>query len=102
MIAEHKGGLKKGLVENSTKAEGGSAKADFPLRKKSMGLKHGILHNNHFKTEFFTYSIFGWVDPFQLRSWSKGQLKLKSSLEKPSDKCQKTHIIQNLFHGAGT
>ena len=42
----------------------------------------------------------GGGDPFQLRSWSEGWLKLKSSLEKPSDKCQKTHIIQNLFHGA--
>ena len=24
----------------------------------------------------------------------------KSFLEKPSSKCQRTHIIQNLFHGA--
>ena len=39
-------------------------------------------------------------DPFQLRSWSEGRHKLKSSLEKSPDKCQKTHIIQNLFHGA--
>ena len=33
------------------------------------------------------------MDPFQLRSWSEGWLKLKSSLERPSDKWQKTHII---------
>ena len=39
----------------------------------------GIFH-------FFSL-IFEWVDPFQLNSWSEGWLKLKSSLEKPSDKC---------------
>ena len=69
--------------------------ADFPLRKrkitqKNMGLKHWILPNNHFKTHLF-FPIFGWGgDPFQLRSWSEGWLKHKSSLEKASDKCQKT------------
>ena len=35
--------------------------------------------------------------PFQLGSWSEGWLKLKSFLEKPSDKCQKTHIIRIRF-----
>ena len=33
------------------------------------------------------------MDPFQRRSWTEGWLKLKSSLERPSDKWQKTHII---------
>ena len=48
--------------------------ADFPLRKKNnkknMGLKHWILPNNQFKTHLF-FSILGWGDPFQLRSWSE-------------------------------
>ena len=36
---------------------------------------------------------------FQLGSCYEGWLKLKSSLEKPCDKCQRTHIIQNSLHG---
>ena len=40
----------------------------------------------------------GGGDLFQLGSCSEGWLKLKSSLEKPSDKCQRTHIIQNALH----
>ena len=36
---------------------------------------------------------------FQLGSCSEGWLKLKISQEKPSDKCQRTHIIQNFLHG---
>ena len=90
-----------GLREGLKKRGEGSATGDFPLRKKknNMVLKHWILPSNQFKTHFF-FSIFWWGDPFQLRSWSEGQLKLKSSLEKASDKCQKTHIIQNLFRGA--
>ena len=40
----------------------------------------------------------GGGDLFQLGSCSEGWLKLKSSLEKPSDKCQRTHIIQNSLH----
>ena len=59
-----------------------------------MGLKHWILYNNHFKRHLF-FSFFGWGDPFQLRSWSKGWLKLKSSLQKLSDKCQKA-LAQSL------
>ena len=50
------------------------------------------------KQEVLFFSIFGWGDPFQPASWSEGWLKLLSSLEKPSDKCQRTHIIQNSFH----
>ena len=41
----------------------GAATADFPLKKKNMGLKHWILPNNHFKTHLF-FSIFGWGGPF--------------------------------------
>ena len=58
-----------------------------------MVLKHWILPNNQFKTHLF-FSIFGWG------SWSEGWTKLQSSLEKPTDKCQRTHIIQNSFHDA--
>ena len=67
---------------------------------KNVGIKHTgfCLIINLRQTYFFQF--LGGGDPFQLRSWSKGRLKLKSSLEKPSDKCQKTHIIQNSFHGA--
>ena len=64
-----------------------------------MGLKHWILPNNQFKTHLFFLKFLGGGEPFQLGSLSKGWLKLQSSLEKPSDKCQRTHIIQNLFHG---
>ena len=46
------------------------------------------------------FSILGWGDPFQLGSRSAGWIKLQTSLEKPSDKCQRTHIIQNSFHDA--
>ena len=38
----------------------------------------------------------GGGDLFQLGSCSEGWLK--SSLEKPSDKCQRTHIVQNSLH----
>ena len=34
------------------------------------------------------------------RKKQKRRLELKSSLDKPSDKCPRTHIIQNLFHDA--
>ena len=37
---------------------------------------------------------------YRFNVWSEGWLKLQSSLEKPSDKCQRTHIIQNSFHDA--
>ena len=36
----------------------------------------------------------------KLVEFSTKGLKLQSSLEKPSDKCQRTHIIQNSFHDA--
>ena len=89
---------KKKLVEFSTKG-GGVSDGRFSTKKKNIGLKHWILHKDHFKTHLF-FSIFGWEDPFQLGSRSEGWLKLQTSLEKPSDKCQKTHIIQNSFHDA--
>ena len=96
----NKGRVQKKIVEFSNKG-GGSTTADFPLRKKNnMGLKHWIFPKNHFKTHLFFFQFLGGGDPFQLRSWSEGWLKLKSSLEKPSDKCPRTHIIQNLFHDA--
>ena len=55
--------------------------ADFPSRKKektkNMGLKHWILHNNHFKTHLF-FSIFGWGGPFlSLDPGPKGGSNLK-------------------------
>ena len=40
------------------------------------------------KTHLFSFNF--WV----------GVLKIKSTLEKPSDKCEKTHIIRNSFQGA--
>ena len=92
-------GSKKKILENSTGV--GSATADFPLRKKkNIGLKRWILPNNHFKTHLFFLQFLSGGDPFQLGSWSEEWLKLQSSLEKPSDKCQRTHIIQNSFHDA--
>ena len=63
-----------------------------------MGLKHWILSNYNFK-DTLIFSLFGLEDLFQLGSWSKGWPKLKNSLERASDKCQRTQIIQNLFHG---
>ena len=50
-------------------------------------LKHWILSNNQFKT------------PFSLDLGTNGHSNFKSFLEKPPDKCQRTHIIQNSFHG---
>ena len=67
--------------------------------KKTWAQNTGFCIINTLRHTYF-FTIFGWGDPFQLRSWSEGWLKLKSSLEKPSDKCQKTHIIQNSFHDA--
>ena len=64
-----------------------------------MGLKHWIFPNDQFKTHLF-FQFFGGVDPFQLGYPSEGWLKLQTSLERPSDKCQRTHIIQNSFHDA--
>ena len=64
-----------------------------------MVLKHWILPIDHLKTHLF-FSSFGWWDPSKLRSWYEGVSNLKSSVERPSDKCQRTHIIQNLFHDA--
>ena len=57
-----------------------------------------------FKTELSlgnTIEVHGGTHtPFQLRSWSNGGLKLKSFLEKPSDKCQITQfVIQNSTDG---
>ena len=63
-----------------------------------MGLKHWILPNNQFKTHLF-FQFLGGGDPFRLGSRSEGWIKLQTSLEKPSDKCQRTHIIQNFLHG---
>ena len=86
-------------MENPPLGGGGSATGDYPL--KINVLRHWILPNNQLKKILF-YSIFGWGwgDPFQLESWSEVWFKLKSSLEKPSDKYQRTHIIQNSFNGA--
>ena len=92
----------KGRVE---KKGGGVSDGRFSTKKKEKKEKkkhghktHWILPNNQFKTNLFFFSFLGGGDPFQLGSWSEGWLKLQSSLEKPSDKCQRTHIIQNSFH----
>ena len=57
----------KKKVENSIKGVGGgggSATADFPLRKKNPSAQNnGFLHNNHFKTHLL-FLIFGWGGPF--------------------------------------
>ena len=80
-----KGSVKK-KVEFSTKGGGGSD-GQFSTKKtkqnKNMGLKHWILPDNQFLT------IFGWGDQLQLGFLSEWWLKLKSSPEKPSHKCQR-------------
>ena len=60
-----------------------------------MPLKHCIwLIFNLIHTYFWAVGQFSaWI---LVKMWHK--LKLKSSLEKPTDKCQRTNIIQKLFH----
>ena len=50
------------------------------------------------KTPLF-FSLLGGETPFSLDLGPKGCSNIKRSLEKPSDKCQGTPIIQNLFYG---
>ena len=57
---------------------GGSVRPDFPL--KNTHKKHGLKTLDLAYRSFF--SIFGWGDPSQLGSWSKGCVKpLKLSRE---------------------
>ena len=64
-----------------------------------MVLKHWILPIDHIKTHLY-FSIVGWVTLLSLDPDLKGVSKLKSFVESPSDKCRRTHIIQNSFHDA--
>ena len=64
------------------------------IEAKESGKKAGtILRHTPISFNFWLW------DPSQFGSWSEGCLKPLSSLAKPSDKCQRTHIIQNSFHG---
>ena len=77
--------LSKGRVKKNQREiplRRGVSDGRFSPKKKnlrSMVLKHWILHNNHFKTHLF-FKIFGWGDPFQLRSdpGPKGGSNLKA------------------------
>ena len=65
---------------------------DFPKNNKIW-----ILPNNHFKTHLFFHFLV-WGTLYRLDPGPNSGLNLKSSLERPTDKCQRTHITQNLFH----
>ena len=56
------------------------------------------LFNHLLRPDYLGVGTTG-VESFQLRSCSERWLEFKSSLEKPSDKYQKTHIKQISFHG---
>ena len=88
------------LVENSTK-EGGWVNNRLFFRKKGgkQGLKTFDSSSQSLVEIFIFFSNFWVKDSFQLGSWSKWWIKIKTSLEKPSDKCQRTRIIQTLFQG---
>ena len=57
---------------------------DFPLRGGG--------------THFFLLQFLGGETFLTLDPGLKGVSNLSSSVERPYDKCQRTHIIQNLFH----
>ena len=60
---------------------------DFSLKKTW----RWILLNNHFKTNlFFQFLCGAWGDPSSMDP-DQSCSNLKSSLDKPSDKCQRTH-----------
>ena len=74
----------------------------YILRKKNktknMALKHWILPVDHFKTHLF-FQFLGGGTLLSLDPGLKAVSNLETSVERPSDKCQRTHIIQILFHG---
>ena len=90
--------LGKAYRNNGMGGELQSGTGDFPP-KKNMNLKHLILHDYHFNTHL-SFLILGWGTLFSLDLDLNGCSNFKSYLEKPSDKCQRTHIMQNLIHGA--
>ena len=70
-------GLSLSILEFSTKG-GGSARPDFPLRKKAkkkpMGLKHWIMPKDHFKTLiFFLQFLSGGPFSAWIGSWSEAE-----------------------------
>ena len=64
-----------------------------------MGLKHWIQPYYQLKTHFFLQFLGGGT-PLNLNFGLKGRSNFKSSMQKPSNECPMTHIMQNLFHEA--
>ena len=76
-----------------------STKRKQKIKTKNTDLKHWILPNNQFQAYLF-FPFLGSGSLFSLDPGMNGRsnFKVKGSLEKPSNKCQRNHI-QNSFRG---
>ena len=80
------------------RSPGGGGGGIYCIELKSMNF---VLINELEMHLFSSFLLGDGGDPFQPGSWSerpKGCSNFKTSPKKPSDKCQRTHIVQISIH----